>query len=80
VAGVPEVAGHSYENAAITISPEGHKGLVQTSKIGAAVALRLLTEPELREKVKQEHAQWVEYGLQEGYITEDMIRRRPTTN
>jgi amidohydrolase len=80
VANIPEVSGHSEENAAITISPEGHRGLVQTSLIGAVVALRLLTDPDLRAKVKEEHAQWVEYGLQEGLITEDMIRKKPTTN
>jgi amidohydrolase len=80
VAQIPEVSGHSHENADITISPEGHRGLVQTSKIGAAVALRLVTDPELREKVKNEHAQWLEWGLQEGLITSDMIRKKPATN
>ena len=76
VLGVPEVAGHSYENAAITISPEGHKGLVQMSKIGAAVALRLLMDPDLRKKVNDEHAQWQRYGLERGMLTPDLVRKR----
>jgi metal-dependent amidase/aminoacylase/carboxypeptidase family protein len=81
VAGVPEVSGHSHENAAITISPEGHKGLVQISKIGATVGLRLFLDPELRQKVKTEHENWLEWGVQEGYITTDMIRiKEPTQN
>jgi metal-dependent amidase/aminoacylase/carboxypeptidase family protein len=74
VANIPEVAGHSHENAAITISPEGHKGLVQTAKIGAAVALRLVLDPDLRAKVKEEQAQWQRYAVEEGLITEEMIR------
>jgi metal-dependent amidase/aminoacylase/carboxypeptidase family protein len=77
VADIPEASGHSHENAAITISPEGHEGLVQTAKIGAAVALRLVTDPELAEKVKAEHAQWRDYGLEEGLITKEMIRPKP---
>jgi amidohydrolase len=76
VSGVPEVAGHSLENAAITISPEGHRGLEQIAKIGTAVALRLILEPELRAKVKGEFAQWQKYGLATGMITEDMLRER----
>lgn len=70
---IPEFAGHSYENAAITISPEGHKGLIQTAKIGTAVGLRLLLDSELRAKVKEEHVQWQKYGLEKGLITKDMI-------
>ncbi len=74
VAGIPEVSGHSHENAAITISPEGHEGLIQTVKIGTAVALRLVLDPDLRAKVKAEHAAWQSYALEEGLITADMIR------
>jgi amidohydrolase len=58
--GIPEVAGHSQDNADITISEAGHKSLVLTSKVMAASALRLLMDPELREKAKTEHAKWVE--------------------
>jgi len=76
VSGVPEVAGHSYENASITISPQGHRGVIQTVQIGSAVALRLLLDPGLQQKVKDEHAQWQQYGLKEGMITADMIRPR----
>ena len=76
VAGVPDAAGHSFENAAITISSEGHKGLEQIAKIGTAVALRLVLEPELRAKVKEEFAQWQKYGLAAGMISEDMLRKR----
>ena len=76
VAGVPEVAGHSYENAAITISADGHKGLVQTAKIGAAVALRLVMDPDLRTKVTSEHAAWQRYGLAKGLIVADSVRKK----
>ncbi len=55
----PEVAGHSQENADLTVSDPGHKSLVLTTKVMAASALRLFTDPELREKVKAEHAKWV---------------------
>jgi amidohydrolase len=77
VAGIPRASGHSHENAAITVSPEGHEGLVQTAKIGASVALRLVTDPELAAKVKEEHAQWRDYGLEQGLITKEMIRPKP---
>jgi amidohydrolase len=80
VAGVPEVAGHSYENAAITISAEGHKGLVQMSKIGAAVGLRLLMDPELRKEVNEEHAAWQRYGLEKGLLTPDLVRKKAGTD
>ena len=78
VAGVPDVPGHSYENAAITTSAEVHKGLVQLSKIGAAVGLRLLTDPDLRKKVNDEHAAWQRYGLEKGLLTPDLIRKKTT--
>ena len=74
VANVPQVTGHSHENAAITISPEGHKGMIQTAIIETAVGLRLLLDPEMRAKVKEEHAQWQKYGIEKGLITKDMIR------
>lgn len=74
VAGIPEAAGHTDENAAIAISPEGHKGLIQTANISAAVGLRLVVDPELRAKVTEEQRQWQEWGLEEKLITEDMIR------
>lgn len=57
--GIPEVAGHSQENADITVSPAGHKSLVLTSKVMGAVALRLAVDPELRKKAKAEHSSWV---------------------
>ena len=74
VANVPQATGHSYENAAKTISAVGHEGLIQTAKIGAAVGLRLLLDPDMRTKVKEEHARWQKYGLEKGLITKDMIR------
>lgn len=74
-AGVPSVAGHSHENAAITVSPEGHKALVQMTKIGAAMGLRLVLEPELRAKINEHQGQWQAWGVKEGLIREDMIRR-----
>lgn len=57
--GIPEVAGHSQENADITISPEGHKSLILTAKVMGATALRLLMDQDLRDKAKAEHAMWV---------------------
>lgn len=56
VEGIPKVAGHSQENADITISPEGHKGLILTAKVMAACGLRLAMDAEMREKVRAEHA------------------------
>jgi hypothetical protein len=56
----PEVAGHSQENADLTVGDPGHRSLVLTTKVMAASALRLLMDSELREKVKTEHAHWVE--------------------
>jgi amidohydrolase len=58
--GIPEAAGHSQESADITVSEAGHESLILTAKVMAASALRLLMDPELREKVKAEHAKWVE--------------------
>lgn len=58
--GIPEAAGHSQENADITVSPEGHKSLILTSQVMAATALRLLMDPELRTRAKEEHAVWLE--------------------
>ncbi len=56
--GLPQAAGHSQENADITISPAGHKSLVLTAKVMGAVALRLLMDKDLRQKAKAEHAGW----------------------
>ncbi|MBM3790844.1 MAG: M20 family metallopeptidase [Acidobacteria bacterium] len=58
--GIPEAAGHSQENADITITPAGHVNLVQTAKVMAATALRLFMDPELARKAKDEHAALVE--------------------
>lgn len=58
--GIPEVPGHSQENAQITISEAGHRSLILTSKVMAATALRLLLDKDLREKAKAEHKKWVE--------------------
>jgi amidohydrolase len=53
---IPEAAGHSQENADITISPAGHESLVLTAKVMAATALRLFMDPELASRAKEEHA------------------------
>ena len=74
VAGVAEASGHSHEGAANTVNPEGHKGLIQTAQIGAAVGLRLLMNEEIRKKIKEEMLEWQKWGLQEGLITEEMLR------
>ena len=58
--GIPDVAGHSQENADITISEAGHKSLILTSRVMAATGLRLLMDKKLREKAKAEHTMWVE--------------------
>jgi metal-dependent amidase/aminoacylase/carboxypeptidase family protein len=58
--GLPHAAGHSQENADITISPAGHKSLILTAKVMGAVALRLLIDEDLRNSVKREHAEWLE--------------------
>jgi metal-dependent amidase/aminoacylase/carboxypeptidase family protein len=58
--GIPEAAGHSQASADITITEAGHSNLILTAKVMAASGLRLLMEPELREKAKAEHAKLVE--------------------
>ncbi len=58
--GIPDVAGHSQENADITISEAGHKSLILTSRVMAATGLRLLMDKKLREKAKTEHAMWLD--------------------
>jgi len=58
--GLPRAAGHSQENAEITISAAGHESLVLTSKVMAASGLRLLLSPELRQMAKDEHSKWVD--------------------
>lgn len=58
--GIPDVAGHSQENADITLSPAGHKSLILTAKVMGAIALRLVMDKKLREKAKEEHATWLE--------------------
>ena len=74
VAGVAEASGHSHEGAANTVSAEGHEGLIQTAQIGAAVGLRLLMNEEIRKRIEDEMLAWREWGLQEGLITEEMLR------
>ena len=58
--GLPRAAGHSQENADITITPAGHESLVQTARVMAASGLRLFLSPDLREKAKEEHAKWLD--------------------
>lgn len=58
--GIPDVVGHTQENADITISEAGHKSLILTAKVMAAAGLRLLLDPKLRDKAKAEHASWLE--------------------
>ncbi|MEI9475702.1 MAG: peptidase dimerization domain-containing protein [Deltaproteobacteria bacterium] len=59
VAGMPQVAGHSIENANVSISPVGHKGLILTGKVMGAIGLRLVMDPEVRKKAEEEHAGWL---------------------
>jgi metal-dependent amidase/aminoacylase/carboxypeptidase family protein len=58
--GIPDVAGHSQENANITISKAGHESLILTAKVMAVAGLRLLLDLKLREKAKAEHASWLD--------------------
>ena len=60
IEGIPRAAGHSQDAADITVSDAGHKALIQTARVVAAVNLRLLLDAELREKAKAEHAMWKE--------------------
>lgn len=57
--GLPEAAGHSQENADITVSPAGHASLLLTTKVMGAVALRILIDKDIRDKAKAEHAEWL---------------------
>ena len=57
--GLPQAAGHSQENADITVSPAGHESLILTAKVMGAVGLRLLIDGKMREKAKSEHAEWL---------------------
>jgi hypothetical protein len=57
--GLQPAAGHSQENADITISPAGHKSLILTAKVMGAVALRLLVDEKLRDSAKKEHTEWL---------------------
>ena len=50
--------GHSMENANITITEQGHKGLILIGKVMAATGLRLFLDPEVRQKVKTEFEMW----------------------
>ncbi len=75
VANVPSSAGgHSIENANISISPEGHKGLIQTAKISGSSALRLIIDPAMRDKVNAEFKAWQQWGIKNGLATQDMLR------
>lgn len=56
---IPEAPGHSRQNADITISPAGHENLKLTAKTMAATALRLVMDPDMAKRVKDEHAMWV---------------------
>jgi metal-dependent amidase/aminoacylase/carboxypeptidase family protein len=57
---LPEVPGHSQQNADLSITPEGHENLAQTAKAMAATLLRLAMDQELAEKIKADHARLVE--------------------
>lgn len=58
--GLPQAAGHSQENADITVSQVGHESLILTAKVMAASGLRLVMDAELRQNAKEEHAKWLE--------------------
>lgn len=75
VSGVPRASGHSHESAAITVSPEGHRGLQQTAQIGAVMGLRLLTNEEIRDEIQRELEGWQQWGVQEGLIPARLVRR-----
>jgi hypothetical protein len=43
----------------MTVSPAGHESLILISKVMGAVALRLVVDPELRQRAKTEQAAWL---------------------
>jgi len=47
------------ENAKITISEAGHKGLILTGKVMGATGLRLVLDPEMQKKVRAEFDSWL---------------------
>ena len=50
--------GHSMENANITITEQGHKGMILIGKVMAATGLRLVIDAKVRQKVKAEFEMW----------------------
>jgi amidohydrolase len=50
--------GHSTENANITITEQGHKGLILIGKVMSATGLRLVLDPAIRQKVNAEFEMW----------------------
>lgn len=57
--GITPVTGHSHESADLSASPVGHRALVLMSKVMAAIGLRLVTDADVRAKIKAEHDMWV---------------------
>lgn len=49
--------GHSQENADASVSELGRKALITAAKVEASLGLSLLTDPELLQRVKEEHAE-----------------------
>jgi amidohydrolase len=52
-------AEHSQENADLTITEEGHRCLVLTMKVMAATGLRIMMDPIIQNKIKEEHSMLV---------------------
>jgi len=52
----PPQEGHSQASADYSCTPEGHKSLVHTMKVLAAVGLRVMMDKETQQKIKDEHS------------------------
>ena len=46
------------ENANITITEQGHKGVVLTGKVMGATGLRIALDPEMRNQIRAEFDSW----------------------
>ncbi len=60
IEGLTKMTGHSQESADFTISDDGHRTLESLTRVMGAVGLRLVTDPDVREEIEQEHAFWLD--------------------
>jgi amidohydrolase len=55
----PPKEGHSQANADYTVTPDGHKSLINTMEVLAAIGLRVMMDKEQQKKITEEHAELV---------------------